>query len=63
MWHGSLLLVNLQPGEFVYFSYYAAVGLVPPVSSFLFTMLEFYRLQLQHQSPQSHSGGDLHPLL
>jgi hypothetical protein len=28
-------------------------GLVPPVSSFLFTMLEFYGLQLQHLAPHS----------
>jgi hypothetical protein len=39
--------------EFVYFSCYAAVGLVPSMSSFRFTLLEFYGLQLQHLS--SHS--------
>jgi hypothetical protein len=49
----TLPLVNLQPGEFVYFSYYAAAGLVLPVSSFLFTLLEYYGLQLQHLSPHS----------
>jgi hypothetical protein len=53
MRHNTLPLVNLQPGEFIYFSCYAAVGLVPPVSSFLFTLLEFYGLQLQHLSHQS----------
>jgi hypothetical protein len=42
MQHNTLPLVNLQLGEFIYFSCYAAVGLVPPVSSFLFTLLEFY---------------------
>jgi hypothetical protein len=41
-------LINLHPGEFVFFSCYVAAGLVPPVSSFLFTLLEFYGLQLQH---------------
>jgi hypothetical protein len=39
-------LINLQPGEFMYFSCYATAGLVPPASSFLFMMLEFYGLQL-----------------
>jgi hypothetical protein len=53
MRRGTLPLVNLQPEEFVYFSCYAAVGLVPPVSSFLFTLLEFYGLQLQHLSLHS----------
>jgi hypothetical protein len=37
-------LVILQPVEFIFFSCYAAAGLVPPVSSFLFTLLEFYGL-------------------
>jgi hypothetical protein len=41
---GTLLLINLQPGEFVYFSCYVVAGLVSPVSSFLFTLLEFYGL-------------------
>jgi hypothetical protein len=53
MRHGTFLFVNLQPGEFVFFSCYAAVGLVPLVSFFLFTLLEFYGLQLQHLSPHS----------
>jgi hypothetical protein len=43
---GTFMLVNLKIGEFVYFSCYVAAGLVPPVSSFLFTLLEFYGLQL-----------------
>jgi hypothetical protein len=46
MQHGTFPLINLQPVEFVFFTCYAAAGLVPPVSSFLFTLLEFYRLQL-----------------
>jgi hypothetical protein len=38
----TLPLANLQLGEFVYFSYCATTELVPPMSSFLFTLLEFY---------------------
>jgi hypothetical protein len=41
---GTFSLVNLQPGEFIYFSCYAAARLVPSVSSFLFMLLEFYGL-------------------
>jgi hypothetical protein len=44
MRHGTSLLVNLHPGEFIYFSYYAVARLVLPISSFLFTLLEFYGL-------------------
>jgi hypothetical protein len=51
MRHGTLLLNNLQPGEFIFFACYSAVGLVPSVSSFLFMLLEFSGLQLQHLSP------------
>jgi hypothetical protein len=50
---GTFPLINLQRGEFVFFSCYVVAGLVPPVSSFLFTLLEFYGLQLQHLSPDS----------
>jgi hypothetical protein len=50
---GILPLIDLQPREFIFFTCYITVGLVPPVSSFLFTLLEFYRLQLQHLSPHS----------
>jgi hypothetical protein len=42
--HGTLPLVNLQLEEFIYFSCYAAAGVVSSVSSFLFTLLEFYGL-------------------
>jgi hypothetical protein len=52
MRHSTFPLINLQPREFL-FSCYAAAGLVPPVSSFLFTLLEFYGLQLQYLSPHS----------
>jgi hypothetical protein len=41
---------NLRPGEFTFFACYATAGLVPSVSSFLFTLLEFYGLQLQDLS-------------
>jgi hypothetical protein len=44
MWRGTFSLVNLQPGEFIFFSCYTAAGLVQPVFSFLFTILEFYGL-------------------
>jgi hypothetical protein len=50
--HGTLPLINLQQGEFIYF-YYAMAGLLPPVSSFLFMLLVLYGLQLQHLSPDS----------
>jgi hypothetical protein len=53
MRRGTFALVNLQLGEFIYFSCYVAVGLVPPASSFLFMLLEFYGLQLRHLSPHS----------
>jgi hypothetical protein len=43
---GTFLLINLQPGEFVFFSCYATAGLMLLVSSFLFTLLEFYGIQL-----------------
>jgi hypothetical protein len=41
---GTLPLINLQPRESIFFTCYATAGLVPPVSSFLFSLLEFYRL-------------------
>jgi hypothetical protein len=47
----TLPLSGLQPGEFVFFTSYAMAGLVPPMFSFLFTLLEYYGLQLQHLSP------------
>jgi hypothetical protein len=50
---GVVPLVNLAPGDFVFFSAYALAGLVPPVSSFFLMLLEFYGLQLQHLSPNS----------
>jgi hypothetical protein len=53
VWCGTLPLVNLWPGEFVFFSYYAAARLVLPVSPLLLMLLEFYGLQLQHLSPHS----------
>jgi hypothetical protein len=50
---GVLLLTNLWSREFVFFSCYAVAGLVPPVSSFLLMLLEFYGVQLQHLSLHS----------
>jgi hypothetical protein len=54
MWHSTLPLINLQLREFVFFTCYATAGLLPLVSSFLFTLLEFYGLELQHLWPHSH---------
>jgi hypothetical protein len=43
-------LANMRPGDFIFFVAYALVGLVPPLSSFFLTLLEYYGLQLQHLS-------------
>jgi hypothetical protein len=51
MQHGMLSLA--QPGDFIYFSSYALLGLVPPLSSYFLMLLEHYELQLQHLSPHS----------
>jgi hypothetical protein len=59
----AFLLGNPQPGELVFFSCYAAAVLVPLISCFLLTLLEFYGLQLHHLPPLSHTGGNLYPLL
>jgi hypothetical protein len=50
---GAASLANMRPGDFVFFAAYALVGLVPPLSSFFLTLLEYYGLQLQHLSPNS----------
>jgi hypothetical protein len=42
--YGVASLYNLRPGEFVFFPCYAIAGLIPPVSSFLLMLLEFYEL-------------------
>jgi hypothetical protein len=44
-------LANMEPGDFIFFSVYALARLVLPLSSFFLTLLEYYRLQLQHLSP------------
>jgi hypothetical protein len=46
-------LANMRPGDFVFFMAYTLAGLVPPLSSFFLTLLEYYGLQLQHLSPNS----------
>jgi hypothetical protein len=51
--HGATSLTNMRPGDFVLFTAYALAGLVPPLSSFFLTLLEYYGLQLQHLSPNS----------
>jgi hypothetical protein len=39
-------LANMRPGNFIFFAAYALAGLVPPLSSFFLTLLEYYELQL-----------------
>jgi hypothetical protein len=41
----------MRSGDFVFFVAYALARLVPPLSSFFLTLLEYYGLQLQHLSP------------
>jgi hypothetical protein len=43
----------MRSGDFVFFTVYALAGLVPPLSSFFLTLLEYYGLQLQHLSSNS----------
>jgi hypothetical protein len=43
----------MRPGDFVFFASYTLAGLVPPLSSYFLTLLEYYGLQLQHHSPNS----------
>jgi hypothetical protein len=50
---GALLLANLWPGEFIFFSCCVVARLVLPVSSFWLMLLEFYGIQLQHLSLHS----------
>jgi hypothetical protein len=50
---GAASLANMRPGDFVFFAVYALAGLVPPLSSFFLTLLEYYGLQLQYLSPNS----------
>jgi hypothetical protein len=47
------MLSLAHPDDFVYFSSYALLGLMLPLSSFFLMLLEHYRLQLQHLSPHS----------
>jgi hypothetical protein len=46
-------LANMRSRDFVFFTAYALAGLVPLLSSFFLALLEYYRLQLQHLSPNS----------
>jgi hypothetical protein len=41
---GAASLANMRSGDFVSFVAYALVGLVPPLSSFFLTLLEYYGL-------------------
>jgi hypothetical protein len=51
--NGAASLANMRPGDFVFFAAYALAGLVPLLSSFFLTLLEYYGLHLQHLSPNS----------
>jgi hypothetical protein len=51
--HGAASLANMRSGDFVYFAAYALAGLVPVLSSFFLTLLEYYTPQLQHLSRNS----------
>jgi hypothetical protein len=50
--HGAVSLANMRSRDFVFFTAYDLVGLVPLLSSFL-TLLEYFGLQLQHLSLNS----------
>jgi hypothetical protein len=50
---GAASLANMRPGDFVFFVTYALARLVPTLSSFFLTLLEYYGLQLQHLSLNS----------
>jgi hypothetical protein len=51
--HGAASLANMRPVDLVFFAAYGLAGLVPPLSSFFLTLLEYYGLQLQRLSPNS----------
>jgi hypothetical protein len=39
---GITSLANMRPGDIVFFTVYTLAGLVPPLSSFFLTLLEYY---------------------
>jgi hypothetical protein len=41
---GAASLANMRLRDFVFFAAYALAGLVPPLSSFFLTLLEYYGL-------------------
>jgi hypothetical protein len=41
---GAASLDNMRPGDFVFFTAHALAGLVPPLSFFFLTLLEYYGL-------------------
>jgi hypothetical protein len=51
--HGAASLGNIRPGDFIFFAPYTLAWMVPLLSSFFLTLLEYYGLQLQHLSPNS----------
>jgi hypothetical protein len=44
--NGAVSLANMRPGDFVFFAAHTLARLVPPLSSFFLTLLEYYGLQL-----------------
>jgi hypothetical protein len=42
--HRIAPLANMEPGDFIFFVAYALAGLVPSLSSFFLTLLEYYGL-------------------
>jgi hypothetical protein len=50
---GATSLANMRSWDFIFFVVYTLAGLVPPLSSFFLTLMEYYGLQLQHLSPNS----------
>jgi hypothetical protein len=45
---GAASLANMRLGDFVFFVAYILVGLVPPLSSFFLTLLEYYGPLARH---------------
>jgi hypothetical protein len=43
---GAASQANMRPGDIVFFTAYALARLVPPLSSFFLTLLEYYGLFL-----------------
>jgi hypothetical protein len=46
LWRATVPLTGMRPCDFVYFFVYTLSGLMLPFSTFFFTLLEHYGLQL-----------------